>query len=216
MPRFGEETQEKVDQKHANTAIALESSQALLKVPEAARLAMPQKGFFWTRKGFLDKGPYKAILRGFVPQFNSDVLRRLGKKSQKYFGINPNIWTVFKDQWGSCVQHNQNHDQNLELQSFNSSLTLDPMEWHWDKDRQISGFIWLDDSYTDVLEFPYLAVPPEEAPRLKAIAKSIVIFPSHPMYAFKFLPTEDTTHYLEIHGTIKGCEQPPEDSSNLE
>jgi len=210
MPRFGKETQEKVDQEHASTAMALESSQALLKVPEAARLAMPQKGFFWTRKGFLAAGPYKAVCRGFTPEFNSDVIKRLGKKSQRYFGITPNVWAV------CSLQHNQNHDQNLELQSFNSSLTLDPMEWHWGKDRHVSGFIWLDDSYTDVLEFPYLAVPPEEAPRLKAIAKSIVIFPSHPMYAFKFLPTEDTTHYLEIHGTIKGCEQPPEDPSNLE
>jgi hypothetical protein len=215
MPRFGKETQEKVDLKHANTSLALESSQALLKVPEAARLAMPGRDFFWVKNNFLDKGPYKAILRGFIPEFNSTVIKKLGKKSQRYFGITPDSWTVFKNQWGSCIQHN--HNQSLELQSFNSDLTLEPMEWHWRRDRHISAFIWLDPSEGDIVEFPYLAVPPGEPPRLRAVAKSIVIFPSHPMYAFKFLESEDVTHYLEIHGTIKGCEKPEEvNSSNLE
>lgn len=207
MVGFTEETQKKVDEKNADTAMALESTQALLKVSEAARLAMPRKGLFWARNNFLERGPYEAILRGFIPNFNSDVRKRLGKKTGVHFGFIPDGWAVSSSQ--------NSEEQSEELQCFNSTLTKDPLEWVWDKDRHVSAIIWLDDSEEDILEFPYLALPEEGPPRMKAIARSILVFPSHPMYAFQFLKSENV-RFLEAHGTAQGCELPETNSNNLE
>jgi len=202
MPRWPEETQKKADQKHAKAALELESSKALMEVPSEARRAMPLRMFFWERNNFVEQGPANAILGGnYLPSLDSSHLKKLGKKCQFYFGVYPNQWCI------SSLQSSK--DQSEELQSFNSTLTRNPMKWTWDKDRQISGFIWLTGSEEKLIEFPYLKDPmiEEDIPSLTPYLRRMVLFPSHPMYAFKFLPQEKEIFFLEIHGTFKNKEK---------
>lgn len=186
MPRFTEEVQAKVDARHADTELAYEEAQALLKVPAEARLAMPDSRLFIEKKNFVDKGPAGAILDGRVEFGNTAPLISLGKKIQKIFGIKPKHWKY------SALQLTKKSG----LQSFNCSLTTDPIEWHWNETSlQISAILWLESGDQNILEFPYLP----EVPKIKAVARKIIIFPSHPMYAFKFLDGP-RVHYLEAHG----------------
>ena len=186
MPRFTEEVQAKVDARHADTELAYEEAQALLKVPAEARLAMPDKRFFIEKKNFVDKGPAGAILDGRVEFVNTAPLISLGKKIQKVFGIKPKHWRY------SDLQLTKKSD----LQSFNCALTTDPIEWHWNETSlQISAILWLESGDENILEFPYLP----DVPKIKPVARKIIIFPSHPMYAFKFLDGPKV-HYLEAHG----------------
>ena len=176
-----------------------------MSVPEGARLGMPIKDYFWEKTNFLEEGPAKALIDGRlqIPNITKAQIKKMAKKCHSYFGLYPDIWDVsIRQSTGKYYS---------ELQSFNCFLDLSGKisKWIWAFDRQISGFIWLNGSDEDLVEFPYLKENKEDEPKkLKPKARKIVLFPSHPMYAFKLIPQEKEIFFLEIHATLATAPKP--------
>lgn len=130
----------------------------------------------------------------------------MNPKVKKVFGVQATTWG--SDSYNE-VDWKDEKDDN-ELQCFNSYLEdSDKMpKWKWTTDRHLSAILWLSDG-PDFLEFPFLIAPPDdlEPKTLKPEAGTLVIFPSHPMYAFKYLEA-GPVHYLEYHASVKGAKRP--------
>jgi len=200
MPRFTEEVQNRVDAEHADAAIAMESAQALFGVPPEARLAMPMQldsgKLFFKKSKFLTQYECSAFLNG-----GGDYNLRLHKfreKIERCFGFDPAIW-----EWTNL----KTSTPNSEVACYNCAHTTKPAGWHWNRDRQISVIVWLENS-DDILEFPYLKPTAEsEPPVIQAKKGQMLVFPSNPLYAFKVIGNKEVK-FLECHATRTEIEKP--------
>ena len=219
MPRFPEKVQEKVDEKHKASELAFKQTNALMTVPPDARLAMPPNPnkFFLVKKGFLNSTRVQRISNAYRDGVNViPDLTMMNAKVKKMFGVKIT-------HWGTPSYRRIGWSEGREgLLAYNSYLKdEDKMpKWQWCYDRQVSAILWLS-NYPDFLEFPYLVTPPAdiEAKVLKPEAGTLVIFPSHPMYAFRYLPHKKTflsekVQFLEYHASVQGAKRPHSSSSS--
>lgn len=202
MPRFSDEVQDRVNAKHAATAMAFNEAQALMGVPPEARIVMPLH---------MDTGVFHFSKSKFLNPFQCKILRdsrkmdlpvnpsklKLGKK----FSSVPDMWEDYSlSYFLGCDE---------ELRSFNSTYVGNPQGWQWSKDRHMTVIVWLSDA-PEILEFPYIKATPESEPlRIAPKEGTALAIPSHPMYAYKEIPHEGGVPYLIMHGTFKDAVKPP-------
>jgi len=184
-----------------------------MTVPPEARLAMPPNAdkFFLVKKKFLNAERARRILLASYDGVNViPDITMMNVKVKKMFGVKVLNWG------SSSLRQCGGPEGREDLLCYNSYLKDEGKmpKWQWCYDRQVSAIIWLTD-HPDFLEFPYLITPPDdlEPKVLKPEVGTLVIFPSHPMYAFRYLPYKagyltNKPLFLEYHASVQGAQKP--------
>ena len=204
LPRFTEEVQKRVDEKHSKNVGDFREVKALLEVPHGARIAMPldSEHYFYQKSRFLNEHRIRAIqnLDQKKSPVHLPIASELRKKITKAFAFYPEIWEAATVHTTDDFTYDHPH-------CFNSRFQTDPLLWVWDKDRQISLIAWLETTEEPVLEFPNLKDSDGEPYRMMAKEGMAFVFPSHPMYAFTVL--QPAISFLLTHATHPKISRPP-------